>query len=259
MNQKKEKAILMVSFGSSHLDTLEKNIAKMEQEAQERFSEYQVYRAFTSRMILQKLRETQHLCIDTVEAALERMLEDGIKEVVVQPTHIINGTENDAMLRDLKRYETQFAKLRIGKPLLSKPQDYKKAVQAVMEQINLEEDEMLILMGHGTEHHANAAYCALEYMFHYLGYEQVLVGTVEGFPGLGEVMTKLEYTGKRRVRLLPFMFVAGEHAKEDMAGEDASWKSEMEQAGYRVEAQIQGLGELQGIRQIYMEHIRAVL
>ncbi|HJA81441.1 MAG TPA: sirohydrochlorin cobaltochelatase [Candidatus Mediterraneibacter intestinipullorum] len=251
-----EKGILVVSFGTSHLDTMEKTIQVLENEIAEAFPEYRVYRAFTSGMILRKLKREKGLEIDTVERALERMACDGIRGVVIQPTHIINGIENDRMLEDVKKQEDRFEWIRMGKPLLSSADDYKKAVHAVMAETESVPGEVLALMGHGTDHHANAAYPMLEYTFHILGYGQVLVGTVEGFPDLNNVMTKLKICGAEKVALMPFMLVAGDHAKNDMAGEQDSWKSEMENAGYEVRVILKGLGELKGIRRIFEEHIR---
>ena len=124
-----------------------------------------------------------------------------------------------------------------------------------MAETQLEDDEMLVLMGHGTDHHANSAYPTLEYTFHALGYNQVLVGTVESFPELKNVMAKLEISGKKKVVLMPFMLVAGDHAKNDMAGEEDSWKSELEDAGYEVRVIMKGLGEFEGIRKIFTEHL----
>ena len=143
----------------------------------------------------------------------------------------------------------------MGKPLLSSVDDYKKSIHAVMAETQLEDDEMLVLMGHGTDHHANSAYPTLEYTFHALGYNQVLVGTVESFPELKNVMAKLEISGKKKVVLMPFMLVAGDHAKNDMAGEEDSWKSELEDAGYEVGVIMKGLGEFEGIRKIFTEHL----
>ena len=253
------KAILMVSFGTSHLDTMEKTICRIEQDAAAAFPDRKIYRAFTSGMIIRKLKRTENLETDTVEEALKRMLSDGITDVVVQPTHIINGIENDRMMEKLMEAMESFHRIRVGKPLLSSVDDYKKAIHAVMAETELQEGEVLVLMGHGTEHHANAAYPMLEYTFHALGYSQVLVGTVESFPDLKNVMTKLEISGKKKVLLMPFMLVAGDHAKNDMAGEEDSWKSELEEAGYEVRAELKGLGEFEGIRRIFMEHIAETL
>ena len=172
------KAILAVSFGTSHMDTLDKTIGAIERSIEEHFPEYRLYRAFTSGMILKKLRKTKGLEFYNVKEAMERMAADGMETVIVQPTHIINGIENDKMLEDLMMYADRFQKIRVGKPLLSSVDDYKKAIHAVMEEVELAEDETLVLMGHGTDHHANSAYPTLEYTFHLLGYRQVLVGTV---------------------------------------------------------------------------------
>lgn len=254
-----KKGILMVSFGTSHLDTMEKTINVIEREAFQRFDGCRVYRAFTSRMIIRKLKRTENMAVDTVEEALRRMASDGIEDVVVQPTHIINGIENDRMMEDLMENLSLFQRIRVGKPLLSSVEDYKKSIHAVMSEVDIQDDEMLVFMGHGTDHHANSAYPTLEYTFHALGYNQVLVGTVESFPELKNVMTKLEIAEKKNVALMPFMLVAGDHARNDMAGEDDSWKSELEDAGYKVRVIMRGLGELEGIRRIFLEHIEEAM
>ncbi len=253
------KGILVVSFGTSHIDTMEKTITVIEQDIARQFPEWSVYRAFTSRMIVRKLKQTENMEIDTVEEALRRMAADGISEVIVQPTHIINGIENDRMMEDLMEHMSLFRKIRVGKPLLSSVDDYKKAIHAVMSEVGLETGEMLVLMGHGTDHHANAAYPTLEYTFHALGYNQVLVGTVESFPELKNVMAKLEIAEKKKIALMPFMLVAGDHAKNDMAGEEDSWKTELEDAGYAVRVILKGLGEFEGIRKIFLEHIEETM
>lgn len=251
-----EKGILVVSFGTSHMDTLKKTIAVLEQDVASHFSKWKIYRAFTSRMIVRKLKKTENMEIDTVKEALRRMADDGIRDVIVQPTHIINGIENDRMMEDLMECMSLFDRIRVGRPLLSSVDDYKKAIHAVMAEVEIEKEEMFVLMGHGTDHHANSAYPTLEYTFHALGYNQVLVGTVESFPELKNVMAKLEIAGKKKVVLMPFMLVAGDHAKNDMAGEDDSWKSELEEEGYEVRVIMKGLGEFEGIRKLFLEHIR---
>ncbi len=250
-----KKGILIVSFGTSHLDTLEKTIAVIEREAAERFPQAGVYRAFTSSVIIRKLKRTAGFAADTVGEALKRMAADGVEEVIVQPTHIINGIENDAMMESLMEHMGLFRKIRAGKPLLSSVDDYKKSVHAVMAETELAQDEMLVLMGHGTDHHANSAYPTLEYTFHALGYTQVLVGTVESFPEFSNVMARLEISGKKKAVLMPFLLVAGDHARNDMAGEEDSWKSRLEEEGYEVRVILKGLGELEGIRKIFLEHI----
>lgn len=254
-----KKGILAVSFGTSHLDTMEKTISVIEREIQQRFPECRVYRAFTSRMIIRKLKRVENMDIDTVNEALLRMASDGIEDVIIQPTHIINGIENDRMMEDLMENMSLFKRIRVGKPLLSSVEDYKKSIHAVMAQTELAEDEMLVLMGHGTDHHANSAYPTLEYTFHALGYDRVLVGTVESFPELKNVMAKLRIAEKKKVALMPFMLVAGDHAKNDMAGDEDSWKSELEEEGYDVRVILKGLGEFEGIRRIFIEHIEETM
>lgn len=256
---KEKKAILVVSFGTSYLDTLDKTIGAIERKIAAAYPDYRVYRAFTSRMIIKKLKRTRKIEVDTVKEALNRMIADGIEQVIVQPTHVINGIENDRMMDDLMEQMDAFQKIRVGKPLLNSVDDYKKAIHAVMSEVELQEEEMLVLMGHGTEHHANAAYPTLEYTFHALGYQQVLVGTVESFPELKNVLAKLQISGKKKVLLMPFMIVAGDHARNDMAGEEDSWMSELTEEGYEVRAQIRGLGEMEGIQNLFLEHIEEVM
>lgn len=256
---KEKKAILVVSFGTSYLDTLDKTIGAIERKIAAAYPDYRVYRAFTSRMIIKKLKRTRKIEVDTVKEALNRMIADGIGQVIVQPTHVINGIENDRMMDDLMEQMDAFQKIRVGKPLLNSVDDYKKAIHAVMSEVELQEEEMLVLMGHGTEHHANAAYPTLEYTFHALGYQQVLVGTVESFPELKNVLAKLQISGKKKVLLMPFMIVAGDHARNDMVGEEDSWMSELTEEGYEVRAQIRGLGEMEGIQNLFLEHIEEVM
>ena len=134
------KGILVVSFGTSHLDTMEKTIDVIEKEIAEKFVDCRVYRAFTSRMIIRKLKRTGVMEIDTVKEAVKRMASDGIEDVIVQPTHIINGIENDRMMEDLMENMSLFKRIRVGKPLLSSVDDYKKSIHAVMSETELDHD-----------------------------------------------------------------------------------------------------------------------
>ncbi len=252
------KGILIVSFGTSHMDTLEKTIAAIEQDVRDEFPEYRVYRAFTSQVIIRKLKK-RDVDVFTVREALEQMAVDAVETVIVQPTHVINGIEYEQMAGTIEEYSGRFRRISTGTPLLSEPEDYKKAIHALMSEVTLADGEALVLMGHGTQHHANAAYPTLEYTFHLLGYRQVLVGTVEGFPGIGDVMDKLKAGGWKKAVLMPFMIVAGDHAKEDMAGEENSWKTRLEDAGYEVEVCMKGLGEVRGIRSLLLDHMKAVM
>ena len=139
---KMKKGILVVSFGTSHLDTMEKTIDVIERDVSRKFPECRVYRAFTSRMIIRKLKRTENMAVDTVEEAVKRMASDGIEDVIVQPTHIINGIENDRMMEDLMENMSCFKRIRVGKPLLSSVDDYKKSIHAVMAETELSDDEM---------------------------------------------------------------------------------------------------------------------
>ena len=208
---------------------------------------------------MKKLQKRNGIIYHDVQGALEQMMKDGIEQVIVQPTHIINGFEYEKMKEEMSGFEDKFLSIRAGKPLLSSANDYKKAIHAVMEDAGLEEGEALVLMGHGTEHPANSAYPALEYTAHLLGYRQVIVGTVEGFPELSDVITKMEIGNLKKVLLMPFMVVAGDHAKNDMAGDEDSWKRKLEAAGYEVRTKIKGLGEIKEIRNIFIDHVREAM
>ena len=250
-----KKAILTVSFGTSHLDTLEKTIGAIERELAEAFPDRTLYRAFTSGMVIEKLKLDHKLVIFRVEEAMEQMYRDGVREVLVQPTHIIHGLEYEKMRSQLAPYQERFSQVRIGAPLLEATKDYEEAAGLIIEDVRPGDGESLVLMGHGTEHHTNAAYPALDYTFWAKGYKNVIVGTVEGFPEMDEVLKKLKEQQTKRVLLMPFMVVAGDHARNDMAGEDA-WKSILTARGYEVRPVIKGLGEIPGIRQMFVRHAR---
>lgn len=254
-NMLKKRAILVVSFGTSHRETSKKTIEAIEEQISETYPDWQVHRAFTSGMIINKLKKRDGISIDNVPEAMERLAQDGFQEVFVQPTHIINGDEYDKLVAQALSHENQFQKVRIGKPLLSSSEDYEAVCRGIIE-VEGQTKEALVLMGHGTGHFADAAYAALDYRFKALGYEHVFVGTVEGYPDLETVKAMVERYKPEKVCLLPLMVVAGDHAVNDMAGEEAdSWKSVFEAAGYEVRCILKGLGEFASIRQIYLEHI----
>lgn len=253
---KEKKALLAVSFGTSHADTREKTIGAIEKNFAEAFPEYEVRRAFTSGMILKVLEKRDGIVIDNVAEAMNRLLSDGFDEVFVQPTHVIPGDEYDAMVADVMMFEDRFDQITIGTPLLYHTEDYRKVIHAVMEQFpDLSPKEALVLMGHGTEHPINAVYAALDYHCKDMGYTNVFIGTVEGYPDLETVRRQVEAYQPEKVILMPLMVVAGDHAVNDMAGEEEdSWKTVFENAGYEVNCVLKGLGEFQSIRDIYLEH-----
>ena len=252
----KKKALLVISFGTSYKETREKTIEAIENKLRETFSEYDFYRAFTSRMIIKKLKNRDGLLVDTPLEALEKINKEGYSEVLCQSLHIINGIEYEMTLKEIEEYKNEFDKIELGKPLLTSEDDYDKAITAIVNNSpKLRDDEALILMGHGTEHLENSAYVRLDYKFKKKGFNNVFVGTVEGFPLIEDVIEHIKEIGIKKIYLMPFMIVAGDHAQNDMAGdEEDSWKSILEDKGYEVEVILKGLGEFEEIRSIFVEH-----
>lgn len=254
------KAILVVSFGTSHNDTFEKTIKVIEKDIQQAFPEYAIYRAFTSKMIIKILEHRDGIHIGTVTEVMEQMIQEGIKQVIVQPTHILNGIENDIMIHDANLYQGKFESILFGAPLLSDTKDYVQVIDAFVKKMpKLHHNEAIVCMGHGTEHYTNASYAALDYMFKSLGHHDIYVATVEAYPSLGDIIEKLQ-EHYRKMILVPFMIVAGDHAKNDMAGEEEdSWKVILENKGFEVSSILEGLGENPHIRKIFIQHINAVI
>ncbi|MBN7771902.1 sirohydrochlorin cobaltochelatase [Clostridium aminobutyricum] len=252
----KKQAIVVVSFGTSHKDTREKTIQAIEQALAGKYPQRECRRAFTSGIIMKVLKERDQLVIDNVTEAMEHLLEDGFSDVIIQPTHIINGDEYDKMMAQIEPFRDKFEVLHVGAPLLTTSEDYTKTCEAIMKQFpSFKENEALILMGHGTGHYTDAAYAALDYRFKALGYTNVFVGTVEGYPDFETMLEQVKQFEPERVILMPFMVVAGDHAMNDMAGEEEdSWKSIFEEAGFEVECLMKGIGEFKEIQQIYIEH-----
>lgn len=254
-----KKAILAVSFGTTFPDTLEKNIAAIEADLAAAFPDRTLRRAFTSGMVIRRLREREGLEIDNVAQALERLRQEGFSDVIVQATHVMNGDEYDKLRALAAPYEGAFSRLAFGAPLLSSTQDYQETMAAMLERLPAQEPgQAVVLMGHGTPHHANAVYAALEYVFRDAGRRDIAIGTVEGYPEFGEICRRLEeMEDVRRVVCLPLMVVAGDHAKNDLAGEEAdSWRSMLTARGYQVRCILEGLGENPAIRAIFVRHAK---
>ena len=252
-----QHALLAVSFGTSHRDTLEKTIAAIEGALAAAFPERTLRRAFTSGMILRKLAR-EGTQIDDVPAALEKLAAEGYTDVLVQPTHIMNGDEYDKMMALAAPYEERFEKLAFGRPLLTETGDYLDAAQALLADLPPQTAGKAILyMGHGTEHFANSCYALLEYVFRDLGRKDMVIGTVEGYPGFGEAVRRIQELGADQVELRPLMIVAGDHAKNDLAGEEEdSWKSLLEREGYAVTCVLQGLGEFPSVQALFVKHAK---
>ena len=255
----KEKALLAVSFGTSYEDTLEKNIAAIERDLAAAFPERTLRRAFTSGMILRRWKRERGVEIDDVPAALERLAGEGYADILIQPTHVMNGEEYHKLADQAEGFRSRFDKLTVGVPLLTAAEDYLDLGRALMEILPPKSEERAVLyMGHGSEHQANSAYALMEYAFHDLGRDDVIVGTVEGYPNFDAAIRRLkERPQVKEVELRPLMTVAGDHAKNDLAGaEEDSWKNVLESMGYRTSCVLTGLGEYPQIRAMFVEHAR---
>lgn len=252
------KAILVVSFGTSFPETRKRNITAIENDIAAAFPDRKLYQAWTSKMIMKKLLRTENKKINNVREAMEAMAADGIRDVIVQPTHVINGIENDLMKEDALAYRDQFDSIRFGAPLLTSEEDSMAVVEAVTHEFSsLSDDAVLVLMGHGTTHYANAVYAALDYRFKDMGHPNIFLGTVEAYPSLDTIMRAAKEKGPRSVVLAPFMIVAGDHATNDMAGaNEDSWRSQFEAAGFETSCVMKGLGEYPDVRRIFVEHAK---
>ncbi len=256
MEKRSERGILVVSFGTSYQETCRKTIEKIEEEIREAYPQCHVYRAWTSGMIRKKILRRDGSFIPGVKEALEQMKEDGIKEAVIQPTHLLNGIENDEMIKAAMQFQDQFEKVVIGAPLLNGQEDNEAVIKAVLEEMQPADGELLIFMGHGTEHHSNTVYAALNFLLKDLGHENIFIATVEAYPSVEHVVKEAKKHKEKNIKLVPFMLVAGDHANNDLAGdEEDSWKSLLEREGYHVTCELKGLGEYPGIRRIYMKHL----
>ena len=254
-----KKAILVVSFGTSYQDTLDKTIAATERAIAGAFPDWEARRAFTSSMIMKKLRARDGLQIDNVAQAMGRLEDEGYTHVAVQPTHVMHGEEYEKLLAQLEPYRHRLA-IQVGEPLLDKQEDYEAVTSALLGWLpQLEQEEALILMGHGPAHFANSAYCQMEQ--HLQEHcDRIFVATVEGFPTLERVKKLLAARPEiKKLTLAPLMLVAGDHARNDMAGEDDSWKAQLEEAGYSVRCVLQGMGECPAIQQIFVRHCAAAV
>lgn len=250
----------MVSFGTSYKDNREKTIGAIECAVRDAFPAYEVRRAFTSRRIIDKLKKKENLSIDDVKEAIERALSDGIEYLIVQPTHLMDGFEYMGIKAEIEANKELFSGLVLGKPLLLDEADFEAVIKAVAASVKNYDDgkTAICLMGHGTEADSNAVYQRLQERLHQDGYENYYIGTVEAQPDIKTVIEKLDARKcYKRAVLQPLMVVAGDHANNDMAGEDDdSWKSQLERAGYEVECILRGLGQMEEIRKIYIEHVR---
>ena len=254
--------LLAVSFGSSYNETRDATIGAVEAALQAAYPAYEVRRAFTSQIVIDILEEREKLEIDNVTEAMDRLVADGVKEVVIQPTHVMPGFEYDDVMAEISAYADKFDSMKVGDPLLTSDKDYDAVVASLVEETadyNVA-GTAVVFMGHGTHHEANSTYSRLEKRLHAAGYTNYFVGTVEGAPLIDEVIESVKATDAKKVVLLPLMIVAGDHANNDMAGdEEDSWKTAFTNAGYEVECVLKGLGQYAGVQQILVDHAAAAI
>lgn len=258
-----DAAILVVSFGTSYNDSRDITVGAVENAIAEAFPEYEVRRAFTSQIIIDILAERDGLEIDSVEEALDRAVADGVKTLVVQPTHLMDGYEYTDLVNTLADYEEDFEAVAVADPLLTSEEDYDVVAEAIAEHTASYDDgeTAICFMGHGTEAESNEVYGKLQEKLAASGYENYYIGTVEAEPSLDTVLEAVNAKGSyKKVVLEPLMLVAGDHANNDMAGdEEGSWKTVMTEAGYEVTCVIEGLGQIPAIQDLYVAHTQAAV
>lgn len=252
-----KKALLVVSFGTSYLQAIENCISPVEQAIGRAAPGFDVYRAFTSEMIIRKLKDVSKIAIPSPGEALQVLAGQGYKVVAVQPTHILAGTEYHDLAREVEAFRTEHPDMKVilGQPLLYENRDYQQTAQALEAWMpKTSGQEVVLLMGHGTEHFSNSSYFALQHYLDQLKTRAVYVANVEAPPVLTEVMAKMKDEGVKKVYLMPFMLVAGDHARNDMAGEDGdSWYNILKFHGFNVQVCLHGLGESEDFQKIYAE------
>ena len=279
-----ENEILVVSFGTSFNDSRVADIKGIEDALQEAYPDWSVRRAFTAQIIINHVEARDGECIDNVEQALDRAVDNGVKNLVIQPTHLMHGAEYDELMDAVDAYQDKFESVKVAEPLLGEVgddatvvNDDKKAVAEILTAEAVEkagydsldaakEDKVaFVFMGHGTSHTAKVSYSQMQTQMDDLGYENVFIGTVEGEPeetACENVIQAVADAGYTKVVLRPLMVVAGDHANNDMAGEDEdSWLSQFEASGKfdSVDTQIFGLGEIEGIQKLYVDHTAQVI
>ncbi len=253
-----KKGILVASFGTTYISTREKTIGAIENRIAEAFPSFEIRRAFTSSIVRKRILKNEGIVVDDVDEALTKMKEEGFEEVYVASLHIIAGHEYKKVVHSINRFRDKFKIIRGAKPLLYSKEHYDEVVDAVkMLMPELGDNEALVLMGHGSDHAANAAYVMLYHMLERdVNTSHVYLGTVEGYPEVSDIIEEMDGQGYEKLYLLPFMIVAGDHAINDMASEEEdSWKSVFESKGYKTESIVKGLGEFEPIQDLFIKRI----
>ena len=257
-----EKELLVASFGTSFNDNRRLTIGAIENAMEEAFPDYSVRRGFTAQIIIDHVERRDGIHIDNMDEALERAINNGVKTLVVQPTHLMNGLEYDELTGQLAEYADSFDQIAVGEPLLTSDDDFERVMKAIVEATAEYDDgeTAICFMGHGTEAASNEVYGKMQDLLKTNGYDNYYVGTVEAEPSLEDVLTAVQAGDYKKVVLEPLMIVAGDHANNDMAGdEEDSWKTEFENAGYEVTCILRGLGELPEIQQILVDHAQKAI
>ena len=252
-----EKELLVVSFGTSYNDNRRLTIGAIENALQEACPDWSVRRAFTSQIIIDHVAKRDGEIIDNVHDALERAIKNGVKILVVQPTHLMDGFEYTDLRNELAEYADAFDRIVLGDALLTSDADYTAVAEAVVAATKEYDDgeTAVCFMGHGTEAASNAVYTKMQDVLSDMGCAHYYIGTVEAEPSVEDVLKEVQAGSYKRVVLRPLMIVAGDHANNDMAGdEDDSWKSVFEAAGFEVSCVVEGLGQLEAIRQLIAAH-----
>lgn len=257
-----ENELLVISFGTSFNDSRRLTIGAIENDIESAFPDYSVRRGFTANIVIDHINRRDGVLIDDIDTSLERAADNGVKTLVVQPTHLMNGIEYDEIVEKVANYSDAFEKVVFGEPLLTSDDDFERVEKAIVDWTSEYDDgeTAICFMGHGTEHEANKVYQKMQDMLIADGHTNYFIGTVEASPTLEDVVEKVKAGGYKRVVLEPLMVVAGDHANNDMAGdEEDSWKTVFENEGYEVECILRGLGENEEIRKLYVEHTQAAI
>ena len=257
-----EKELLVVSFGTSFNDSRRLTIGGIEGAIEAACPEFSVRRGFTSQIIIDHVKSRDDVSIDNVKEALDRAADNGVKTLVVQPTHLMNGYEYTDLVDELAQYSDAFEQIVVGEPLLTSDEDFQAVAKAIVDATAEYDDgrTAIVFMGHGTGADSNAVYARMQTVLSDMGAANYFIGTVEASPSLDDVVKAVQEGEYERVVLEPLMVVAGDHANNDMAGdEEDSWKSVFTAAGYQVEVILRGLGELEDIQKLYVAHAQAAI